>query len=412
MTGPGTPIVVSGVGKRFRSSGAKRATTIKDLIVHGLLGREGRGRRGAFWALRGLSFTVGHGRMLGIVGSNGSGKSTLLRMLAGIVTPTEGSVAVDGRVSALIELGAGFHPELTGRENIFINGVILGLRPEEIRERFDGIVEFAGIAPFIDSPVKTYSSGMYMRLGFSIAVNVEPDVLLVDEILAVGDENFQHKCLAKISEFRSAGKTIVFVSHDLGTVARHCDEVLWIDRGEPRAHGAPREVIDAYLEQVGEEEDGRLAQEHRRGLVEKLEGEGRWGGREAEITSVTLHDASGGERFVFPSGGTCDIRIAWRSRERINDPVFGIGIFRGDGLCCYATNTDLDGVACTALEGEGVVTVRLEDLALIDGEYLLDVAVHSKDGYPYDYQSRLYRFAIRSSRRDSGVARIRHSWNP
>src|SRR5207248_5609260 len=212
-----------------------------------------------FPALKGVSFAVPQGSTFGVIGRNGSGKSTALKLVAGITKPTTGAVRVRGRISALIELGAGFHPEISGRENVFINGIMLGLTKREIQERFDEIVDFAELREFIDAPVKTYSSGMYMRLGFAVAIHVNPDVLLVDEVLAVGDEGFTHKCLDKFSEFRRRGKTILLVTHALNLVERFCDEAIWLDAGIARAQGDPKRVVGAYLTKVEEGEETLLA---------------------------------------------------------------------------------------------------------------------------------------------------------
>ena len=206
-----------------------------------------------------VTFTVPRGRTLGVIGRNGSGKSTLLKLVAGITKPTTGTVRVNGRISALIELGAGFHPEISGRENVFINGIMLGLTKREIARRFDEIVEFAELQEFIDAPVKTYSSGMYMRLGFAVAIHVDPDVLLVDEVLAVGDEGFTHKCLDKFAEFKRRGKTILLVTHSLGLVERFCDEALWMDGGKMKAMGDPKRVVGAYVTDVEVAEEQQLA---------------------------------------------------------------------------------------------------------------------------------------------------------
>src|SRR5947207_8482999 len=212
-----------------------------------------------FPALSGVTFTVPKGSTCGVIGRNGSGKSTALKLVAGITKPTSGIVRVEGRVSALIELGAGFHPEISGRENVFINGIMLGLTRREIQERFDDIVDFAELREFIDAPVKTYSSGMYMRLGFAVAIHVDPDVLLVDEVLAVGDEGFTHKCLDRFADFRRRGRTILLVTHSLGLVERFCDEALWLDGGKVRATGDPRRVVGAYVTAVEDGEERLLA---------------------------------------------------------------------------------------------------------------------------------------------------------
>jgi lipopolysaccharide transport system ATP-binding protein len=401
------------VGKRFRLHRGRQVSTVKDLFVRLFTGGRGPGLLSGeeLWALRDVTLDLARGRMVGIVGSNGSGKSTLLKVLGGILKPTTGQVSVRGRVSALIELGAGFHPEFTGRENIHVNGVLLGLSRAEIRARFDEIVAFAGLEPFVDNPVKTYSSGMYMRLGFAIAVTVDPDVLLIDEVLAVGDEAFQHRCVGKIQEFKARGKTIVLVSHDLGSIERLCDEAVWLDGGRLRARGETREVVGQYLDHVAREEARALGLEHAQAEATARAGSAaRWGTREIELTRVQLSDAAGRERYLFETGEPCTLRLAYRAHRPIEDPVFGLGVFRKDGICCYGTNTAVDGLTLGKVAGDGEVLVDLERLDLVEGEYLLDVAVHARDGHPYDYHARLYAFAVRSRVRDTGVARLAHRW--
>jgi ABC-type polysaccharide/polyol phosphate transport system ATPase subunit len=408
-----TAVSIRKVSKRFRLHRGRQVSTVKDLFVRSFLGP---GRPGLFageemWALRDVTLELARGRMIGIIGSNGSGKSTLLKVVGGILKPTAGTVSVRGRVSALIELGAGFHPEFTGRENIHVNGVLLGLSRAEIRERFDEIVAFAGLAPFIDNPVKTYSSGMYMRLGFAIAVTVDPDVLLIDEVLAVGDETFQHRCIGKIQEFKAAGKTIVLVSHDLGSIERLCDEVVWLDGGRLQAVGDAREVVGRYLDHVAREEARALGVEHAEAeAAARAGGAARWGTREVELTRVRLTDRDGHERYLYEAGEPCTIHLAYRAHRAIEDPVFGIGVYRKDGVCCYGTNTAIDRLTLGKLDGDGEMAVHVARLDLVDGDYLLDVAVHARDGHPYDYHSRLYAFAVRSRLRDTGVARLAHEW--
>ncbi len=402
-------VSVRGVSKRFRLYRGRQVFTVKDLFVRGGRGALFAGQE--HWALRDVSLELPRGQMVGIIGSNGSGKSTLLKLIGGILKPTTGSIGVAGRVSALIELGAGFHPEFTGRENVFVNGILLGLSRSEIRERFDDIVAFAGLDAFIDNPVKTYSSGMYMRLGFAIAVTVDPDILLIDEVLAVGDEAFQHKCVGKIQEFKARGKTILLVSHDLGGVERLCDRAVWLDGGRVAAHGGTRETIDRYLNHVARQEAQALGAEHRVAEAAAAAGSAhRWGSREVEITSVRLTDGAGQERYLYDSGEACAIRLAFRAQRPVEDPVFGIGIFRKDGVCCYGTNTAIDGLAWGKVSGDGELRVEIGRLDLVEGEYLLDVAVHARDGHPYDYHSRLYAFAVRSRVRDTGIVRLPHEW--
>ena len=252
-------IEVTDVTKTYRKyARRKQFATIKSAILSGTLVNDLNPDE-TFHALRGVSFTVRHGSTFGIVGRNGSGKSTALKLVAGITKPTTGTVSVQGRISALIELGAGFHPEISGRENVFINGIMLGLTKKEITRRFDEIVEFAELEDFIDAPVKTYSSGMYMRLGFAVAIHVDPDVLLIDEVLAVGDESFTHKCLDKFAEFRRRNKTVLLVTHSLNLVERFCDEALWLNEGRARAMGDPRRVVSTYITDVEKQEERHMA---------------------------------------------------------------------------------------------------------------------------------------------------------
>src|SRR6187401_434428 len=254
-----TPAIeLADVTKIYRRYGGRQFATLKSALLQRSLLRELRPEE-TFQALKNVSFTVTPGQTYGVIGRNGSGKSTALKLVAGITKPTSGTVKVRGRISALIELGAGFHPEISGRENVFINGIMLGLSRREIQQRFDEIVEFAELRDFIDAPVKTYSSGMYMRLGFAVAIHVDPDVLLVDEVLAVGDEGFTHKCLDKFGEFKRRNKTILLVTHSLGLVERFCDEALWLDRGEKRGVGDPKRVIGAYVTDVERQEEQFLA---------------------------------------------------------------------------------------------------------------------------------------------------------
>ncbi|MGH2650502.1 MAG: ABC transporter ATP-binding protein [Actinomycetota bacterium] len=407
---PETAVSIRGVSKRFRLHRGRQVFTVKDLVVRG--GRAMLFGGDELWALRDVSLELSRGRMIGIIGSNGSGKSTLLKLIAGILKPTTGSIHVAGRVSALIELGTGFHPEFTGRENVFVSGILLGLSRAAIRERFDEIVRFAGLEPFIDNPVKTYSSGMYMRLGFAIAVTVDPDILLIDEIMAVGDEAFQHKSVGKIQEFQARGKTICFVSHDLAAVERLCDEAVWLDGGHVRAQGETREVIDRYLVEVARQEAASLVERHEAAQEVAREGTGkRWGSREVEITGVRVEDGHGQERYLFQSGDAVRVVLRYTASTKIANPVFGVKVSRADGVCCYASNTEIDGLEIPAIEGDGVAAIEFASLDLLEGEYLLDVAVHARDcSRVYDYHCQLYTLAVRSPIKDVGIFRPRHRW--
>jgi ABC-type polysaccharide/polyol phosphate transport system ATPase subunit len=391
-----------------------------------------------FAAVSDVTFTVPRGRTLGVIGRNGSGKSTLLKLVAGITKPTSGSVSVNGRVSALIELGAGFHPEISGRENVFINGIMLGLTKREVTRRFDEIVDFAEMKDFIDAPVKTYSSGMYMRLGFAVAIHVDPDELLVDEVLAVGDEGFTHKCLDKFAEFKRRGKTILLVTHSLGLVERFCDDALWMDAGHMKGMGDPKRLVGAYITDVEVTEEQQLAagdakaQESATGVspdepasavlpdhpIETAEGpadmfratEGRWGSREIEITDVQLTGADGAPGHVFHSGQPLTVRIGLRSPIANDDFVIGIGIFNAEGVCVYGTNTNIEELKAVRIFGDADARFTVDSLDLVEGTYKLDVAIHKLDGYPYDYHRLLYTFRVKSRTKDVGIYRPRHEW--
>jgi ABC-type polysaccharide/polyol phosphate transport system ATPase subunit len=406
-------ITIQGVSKSFKKIILRgNHATLKTWLLkpYSLLSKSHGERLEVF---SGLDLDIPQGISLGVIGRNGSGKSTLLKLLAGIYKPDAGTIRINGRVSSLIELGAGFHPEFTGRENVFINGAVLGLSRKEIEARFDQIVRFAELESFIDAPVRTYSSGMYIRLGFSVAVNVDPDILLVDEVLAVGDESFSHKCIDKMSAFKKAGKTIVLVTHDLPTVERFCELAVWLDGGCLRAQGDPRQVIDAYRQEVARREETRFQEERSEeaclspaGLLSK----NRWGNGDLEITRVRTLDDRGQDRHVFQDGEDITIEMEYQVHRPTGDVVFGIGIFNGEGTCGYGTNTDLDQIVLPELASRGRIEFKLEKPQFIEGTYFLDVAAHARDGHAYDYQSRCVSLAIRSSVKDTGFYRIPHRW--
>jgi ABC-type polysaccharide/polyol phosphate transport system ATPase subunit len=439
-------IDVTGVTKVYRRYARRRQfATLKSALLSGSLIRDLEPEE-TFPALLNVSFSVAAGRTYGIIGRNGSGKSTALKLVAGITKPTSGTVRVNGRISALIELGAGFHPEISGRENVFINGIMLGLTKREVTQRFDEIVEFAELKDFIDAPVKTYSSGMYLRLGFAVAIHVDPEVLLVDEVLAVGDEGFTHRCLDKFAEFKRRGKTILLVTHSLGLVERFCDDALWLDAGRVRAEGDPLRVVGAYLTDVGRSEEQQLAATDARAARQTIPAatgpagsasasespagepppagaeslgppanmfqasEGRWGTREVEITGVVLKDADGAVGHVFQSGEPISVHLSVRASQPTADFVFGIGLFNAEGVCCYGTNTNLEEMPPEEIQGEGEAAFFIDSLDLVEGTYKLDVAVHRRDGYPYDYHRLLYTFRVKSRSRDVGIYRPRHRW--
>ena len=296
--------------------------------------------------------------------------------------------------------------------------MMLGLTKREIARRFDEIVAFAELEEFIDAPVKTYSSGMYMRLGFSVAINVDPDVLLVDEVLAVGDEAFTHKCLDKFAEFKRRGKTVLIVTHTLDLIARFCDAAMWLDHGVARAHGDPKRVIDAYLLDVAAQEDRAMAaapvvsttRDASPPADMSAASEGRWGSREAEIVGVDFLRSDGTAAHVFDSGEPVEIRLRVRANEPLSDFVFGVGIFSVEGVCCYGTNTDIEGAEPAEFRGDAEVGFHLDRLGLVAGTYKVDVAVHRRNGAPYDYHRHLYTMRVTSKVKDTGTFRPPHHW--
>ncbi|HEX2694631.1 MAG TPA: ABC transporter ATP-binding protein, partial [Acidobacteriota bacterium] len=393
-------IVVDNVSRVYQKySSRHRFQTFKSALVKGDLARSIRADE-LVTALDGVSFNVEKGRTLGLIGENGSGKSTMLKIVAGIAKPSSGRVVTNGKVSALIELGAGFHPEITGRENVFINGIMLGLSKKEITAKFDEIVRFAELEDFIEAPVKTYSSGMYMRLGFSVAINVNPEILLIDEILAVGDASFIPKCLDRIDDFRRRKKTILFVSHDLATVEKICDRVVWLKNGRVAAAGEPKRIVDAYLQDVADKKE-KAFEKMSEGAASYEDGgderrENRWGRREIEIRKVTLRNLQGQPKHVFSPDEGLVVEMDVAAPSPATDFVFGMGIFNSQGVSCYGTNTHIEELEPVRISGEGRVEFRIGKLNLINGTYYLDVAVHKRDGYPYDYHRNLYSFLVSS----------------
>lgn len=387
-------------------------------------------------AIKDLTLRILPGQAVGIIGRNGSGKSTLLKLVTGIYKPDKGRIKVNGRLAALIELGAGFHPDFTGRENVYLAGAMFGLSRTEVAARFDQILEFSELEAVIDDPVRTYSSGMFMRLGFSVAVHTDPDVLLIDEVLAVGDARFSIKCHEKLNELKRNGKTFLFVSHDLSAVERWCDEVVWLNQGEVKDRGEPRRVIDHYREFVekAEEDDlhNRNLNQHEQEMIEVSSAEKnqlyyepvtndsfvakRWGSKEIEIEKVQLENSAGQSQLVFHSHDELNIKIQYKLNDLsyLQDTsgiVFGVGIHRSDGLVVYGSNSDLEDVTCPPLATRGVVNYQIERLNLLDGQYRLDVAVHRKDGYPYDYHQSIMTFSVRTNRAQVGVICPDTNWN-
>ena len=390
----GNAVVVDDVWKNFRLYQEKnqylKATVLK-------------GRRAAykeFWALKGITFDVPFGQTFGVIGSNGSGKSTLLKCLAGILRPDKGSITHQGRLSALLELGAGFHQELTGRENVYLNGAILGLTKRDVNLRFDDIVAFAGLEDFIDTPVKNYSSGMFVRLGFAVAAHVDPDVLLIDEVLSVGDESFQRQCAEKIEQFRRDGRTILFVSHGLNQVEQLCERVAWIDHGELVDIGPANEVITKYR---GESHDGT-----------RVEGElgTRWGTREAEITSAGFVDADGSPMPLLTTLEPARLRIDYTSIKPLEDAVVGFRIDTVHGQLVWGTSTRLARKTIGLVDGPGRVDLDIAALPLLEGTYDLSVSITDpSETVEYDHWERQVRFEVRQfGTNDAGLFHMPVTW--
>ncbi len=374
----GTPVVVAEhVSKKFRMY-RERNNSIKAAVMRG-----GRAKVDVFWALDDVSLEVQQGSTTGLVGANGSGKSTMLKCLARILRPDKGSVSTVGKMSALLELGAGFHPELTGRENVFLNGAILGLKQRELQERFDDIVDFAGIGQFIDEPVKNYSSGMYVRLGFSVAINVQPDILLVDEVLAVGDEAFQRKCLERFAELKHNGKTVIIVSHSMQSVVNMCDHAIWFQKGHKMADGDPKEVVEAYTGSI-------VLDEHR--PADKGD---RWGSGEARIERVELLDREGREVTRLKSGEPLTLRLSYTTSEPVARPVFSVSVQTLQGVVISNPTTREAELVPEKLDGSGRLELTLPRLPLLPGTY--DVTVSVTDftmAHPYDVRRNVLRFDV------------------
>lgn len=371
-------IRVEGLWKNFRLYHEKNQY-IKAAVLRGR-----RAKYEEFWALKDIDLEIPHGSTFGIIGPNGCGKSTLLKCLAGILYPNKGSVTVDGRVSALLELGAGFHPELSGVENIFLNGAILGMTRRDIEARFDDIVEFSGLSTFIDTPVRNYSSGMVIRLGFAIAANVDPEILLVDEVLSVGDQSFQQRCLEKIEDFRSEGRTIVFVSHGLGQVTQLCEEAAWIEKGEIKRVGPAADLVSAY--------SGAS-----QGAMQREEGEigERWGSGEGRIVSIDLLDLSGNPVKTPATGSGLIVRIAYDAHLPLKRPVIGLRINHLHGAIVWGATTRKRGVVVEQVVGPGHVDLVIPNLPLLEGTYDISVALSNfSEVHIYDHWEKKVRFDV------------------
>ncbi len=392
----GHAVVVEGVSKRFRLY-HERNQSLKAAVM-----RAGRARYDEFWALRDVSLEIKEGTTFGLIGENGSGKSTLLKCIAKILRPDSGTIRTVGKMAALLELGSGFHPELSGRENVFLNGSILGLSKRELTARFDDIVGFAGLERFIDQPVKNYSSGMYVRLGFSVAINIDPDVLLVDEVLAVGDAVFQRRCAEKFADFRRAGKTVVIVSHASEAMRTMCDEVAWLKDGTVVSQGGAGDVVDTYVDQGHEDR------------VETTEAASRWGSGEVRMGAVELLDASG-RAVTHPStGDAVTFRIHYRAERPLAKPVFGLALETLDDTWLWAHHTRDAGLVPDEITGQGTVDLHVPRLMLQPGTYDLSASiVDYTTTHVYDYLRRCLRFDVEHGepRESGGYVALGGAWS-
>jgi ABC-2 type transport system ATP-binding protein len=389
-------VVVGEVWKNFRMY-HERNRYIKAAVLRGR-----RARYEEFWALKDVSFSVPRGTTFGIVGSNGSGKSTMLKCLAGILSPNRGSVEVRGRLSALLELGAGFHPELSGRENVYLNGAILGMTRRDIAARYDDIVEFAGLEKFIETPVKNYSSGMTVRLGFAIAAHVDPEILLIDEVLAVGDQSFQRKSSEKIEEFRQDGRTIIVVSHGTGQLQQMCNQIAWLEKGELRMVGAANDVISEY---TGNSYDPHASTDTGLGR--------RWGNGKATIASVEILDADRRLSELVISGSQMSVRIGINAHSVIEDLVVYLKISTLSGVDLWSTSSRSAGFAIPRCHGSHNFLLRLNNLPLLEGTYLISVALRNRtEAVEFDHWEHGHKFDVHQMNRfDTGPVGIDAHWD-
>jgi len=378
--------------------------------------------------LKGISFEVKKGEAIGLIGHNGCGKSTTLKLLTKIMYPDSGTIEMKGRVSSLIELGAGFHPDMSGRQNIYTNASIFGLTRKEIDQRMDDIIAFSELEEFIDNPIRTYSSGMYMRLAFSVAINVDADILLIDEILAVGDANFQAKCFNKLREIKAEGTTIVIVSHALGQIEQICDRSIWIHDGLIRAEGKVYDVHAGYLKYMSEKLQDTL--ENHSSTLEEIEKEQdekgtcdnteieieqqevmRWGAGDVQITELSFMSVDGEKKNVFITGDDVILKLNYKIKKPVKDAVIGFSFSRNDGIYCYGTNTQIDRMKNYNLIQDGEVQICLNKIGLLPGEYYLDLEIKNIQGITQDYLKRTEKIQILNSYEDVGIFRMEHEWN-
>jgi ABC-type polysaccharide/polyol phosphate transport system ATPase subunit len=403
-------LVVDSLWKKFRVY-HERNQYLKSTITKGR-----RAQYEDFWALKDVSFEIPIGQTFGIIGANGSGKSTLLKCLAGILTPDKGSLITNGRTAALLELGAGFHPDLSGRENISLNGAILGMTRREIERKFESIVSFAGLEQFIDTPVKNYSSGMVVRLGFAVAINVEPEILIIDEVLAVGDEEFQQRCFQKIEDFRRDGRTIIFVSHGLGQVSQLCEEALWLEKGTVRTIDTSYKVVAEYTgesHQIHVPVPTNLDVDTPVEVVEETPvDKNRWGSGEVRIDSVAFINGKGENTLNLVSGEPASIKIDYSILSPVEELVIGLRITHLHGITMWGTNTKRCDHTIEITGQTGTAKFSINEFPLLEGTFDLTVAISDRSEVsPYDHRENLLRFnVVQKGTFDEGTTRFKGLW--
>jgi ABC-type polysaccharide/polyol phosphate transport system ATPase subunit len=384
----------------------ERIPSIKEYVIRRL---KGKLRYHDFLALDNVNLVVYPGEVVGIIGPNGAGKSTLLKVVARVIRPTRGRVRIHGKVAPLLELGAGFDYELTGRENIYLNGAILGFSKANIEQRFERIVDFSGLGEFIDAPLRTYSTGMVARLGFAVATDVRPEILIVDEVLGVGDAEFQTKSSERIQSFQASGTTILLVSHSLGSIEQMCSRAIWLDHGEEISEGPTKTVVNQYMRKVLGVEKERLAGEI------KVRSDQRWGTFTIEITKVRITDQYGVEQSIFQTGDTLVLSIEYFAHQPVISPIFGMAIHKIDGLHISGPNTRFCGLELPTVSGVGKISFQIPNLPLLDGSYLISVASTDwEDTEMYDYHDRVYPFRVfnisEQDREKYGVVTLNGKW--
>ena len=423
---PENAIEVHNITKKFKVYLDKGRTLKERTLFSGRRKYENRE------VLKGISFEVKKGEAIGLIGHNGCGKSTTLKMLTKIIYPDSGSIEMNGRVSSLIELGAGFHPDMSGRENIYINASIFGLTKKEIEDRIDDIIEFSELEDFIDNPVRTYSSGMYMRLAFAVAINVDADILLIDEILAVGDVAFQAKCFNRLRQIKSEGTTIVIVSHSLNQIEQICERSIWIHDGLIRMEGSPYDVHPQYMSFMAgnslsdskpsqkkektanadakAETDSEAENTSEEENKEEKKDPKRWGSKEIVIDEIKVLDSEGKERDSFLNSEEINVKISYTNKAGIDNSVVGVAIYRDDKVHIYGTNTLIDMSRTLPLKESGVITLKFDDIPVNAGNYIFDLAFHKPDGFEYDFWRDAFRLQIKNVKGEIGVMSIAHSW--